>query len=372
MSGTDPRSERARSRDLGATALAGLALIWGYGWIVTKVGFAYIEPYTFAALRSVLSVLCLFVLLLLLRRPLRPVALGATLVIGLLQTSGFIALTMWALSHTGAGKTSVLTYTMPFWLLLMAWAFLGERLRRFQWPAVGLAFTGLVLVVSPWRLNEAPASLAAVAGGLCWAASAVAAKALHRRHDVDVLSLTAWQMLLGTPVLILIAVFAYSAQIDWGVAFAGVLAYNVLLANGLAWVLWLFALRALSTGGAGIGTLAVPVVGATAAWVHLGETPAPAEAVGMVLIIAALAILALGELAAGRRPAGAGSRQAGTPTPPTGEDRVSGTLAACSERSPSTSGTRSSSTSAAESASDAAPRSSPTSSAAPAQPPPSP
>ena len=56
---------------------------------------------------------------------------------------------MWALESGGAGKTSVLTYTMPFWLLLLAWAFLGERLRGVQWLAVALALAGLVLVLEP-------------------------------------------------------------------------------------------------------------------------------------------------------------------------------------------------------------------------------
>ncbi len=372
MSASHLRAEDPGRRDLGATALAALALIWGYGWIITKIGLDYVDPYTFAALRSCLSVLCLFLLLLALRRPLRPVALGATLVIGLLQTGGFIACMMYALSHAGAGKTSVLAYTMPFWLLLMAWALLGERLRGLQWPAVGLAFVGLVLVVSPWRLDEAAASLVAVAGGLCWAGSAVAAKVLHRHHDVDVLSLTTWQMLLGTPVLVVIAVLTYSRPPEWGPAFAGVLAYNVLLANGIAWVLWAFALRALSTGGAGIGSLAAPVVGVTTAWIHLGETPPPAEALGMALIIAALGVLAFGELGLGRRTsrvrARSERREGSRPAPA----HPSGTLAPCSERSPSTSGTRSSSTSAAESANDAAPKSSPRSSASAAQPPPSP
>ena len=54
----------------------------------------------------------------------------------MLQTAGFLGLMTWALQGEGAGKTAILTYTMPFWLLLMAWVFLGERLKGFQWVAV--------------------------------------------------------------------------------------------------------------------------------------------------------------------------------------------------------------------------------------------
>ncbi|MEZ5125387.1 MAG: DMT family transporter [Thermoleophilia bacterium] len=289
-------TERPPQDRLGGLALAALALIWGSAWSLTKYGLAYVEPYTFAAVRSVLSVACLFILVLILRRPLRPVALGLTTIIGLLQTSGFVALTMWSLYHSGAGRTSVLTYTMPFWLLLLAWIVLGERLHRWQWLAVILALCGLVLVIQPWQLNGIAASLTAVAGGFVWATSAIVAKVLHRHHRVDDLSLTAWQMLLGTPVLIFIAVLTYTGPPEWTAGLVGVLAFNVVLANGVAWALWLFALRTLSAAGAGLGTLAVPVVGVLTAWVQLGERPGAVEGAGMALIIAALALLSTREI----------------------------------------------------------------------------
>jgi drug/metabolite transporter (DMT)-like permease len=62
------------------------------------------------------------------------------------------------------------------------------------------------------------------------------------------------------------------------------------LANALAWFLWLYALRVLSAGRAGIGTLAIPVIGVAAAALQLGERVSPLEAAGMVLIAGALAV----------------------------------------------------------------------------------
>ena len=68
----------------------------------------------------------------------------------------------------------------------------------------------------------------------------------------------------------------------------------------MCWALWLFALRALPAGAAGMGTLAVPVVGVIAAWLQLGEAPTLVEGVGMALIIAGLAALAVVGVTAGR------------------------------------------------------------------------
>lgn len=340
---TSPAAGQTRQHTLGSLALAGLALTWGYGWVVNKAAFAYIEPYTFAALRSLLSAGFLFVLLLVMRRPLKLVAPGLTLLVGLLQTTGFIALTMWALAHSGAGKTAVLTYTMPFWLLLLARLMLGERLRGAQWAAVALAFAGLIFVLDPRQLTVDVASLAAVAAGVCWAGSAVAVKILHQRHCVDVLALTAWQMLLGTPLLVVIAAFTWTGTTQWGAPLAAIMTFNVVLANGVAWVLWTFVLRTLAAGAAGIGTLAVPVVGVAAAWLHLGERPSPAEAAGMALIVAALGLLAATETIQGRRRRRLTQRLLSEEGESTAAS-ASGTLDSCSAPSPSTSGTRSSRT----------------------------
>jgi len=296
-----PGGTAARGRDLGALALALLALIWGYNWVVMKIGLGYASPFAFAAMRTFFGALGLFVLMVLLRRSLRPQALGATIVIGLLQTTGFVGLMMWALESGGAGTTSVLTYTMPFWLLLLAWAFLGERLRGVQWLAVALALAGLVLVLQPWDLQGAFSSFLAVAGGFSWAASAVVVKRLQKRRRVDLLSLTTWQMLFGSLPLLLIAALTWQGGPEWSEAFIWALAYNVVLGNALAWFLWLYGLRRLSAGAAGIATLATPVIGVTAAWLQLGERPAAIEAAGMALIIAALAVVTARGIVAGRR-----------------------------------------------------------------------
>src|SRR5450756_1421334 len=289
-------------RDLGILALVVLGPIRGYGWVATKVALGYSQPLTFAALRVALSALCLFLVMIVTRRSLRPPPLGYTTVIGLLQTTAFVGLVIVALHSGGAGKVAVLTYTMPFWLLLLAWAFLGERLRGVQWLAVVLSFAGLALVVSPWQIHGVTSSVLTVAGGFAWAASAlVVVKLMQRRHHVDCLLYTTWQMTIGSLPLILLAVLTYSGGPDWTVGFVWGLAYNVVLANAVAWLLWLYALRTLSAGAAGLGTLAIPVVGVVAAWLQLGERPTAVEGVGMALIVGALVILALRGLAAGRR-----------------------------------------------------------------------
>ena len=293
-----------RTRDLGILALVLLGPIWGYGWVATKVALDYSDALTFAALRVPLSAGLLFTVMIVLRKPLRPPPIGWTALIGLLQTTLFVGLVITALHDAGAGKVSVLTYTMPFWLLLLAWIFLGERLRGVQWLAVALAFAGLVLVVRPWAFEGAVSGLLTVLGGLSWAASALVVKLMQRKYTVDVLSLTTWQMVFGSVPLIIAAIVTYNGGPQWTADFWMGLIYTVILANAVAWFLWLYALHALQAGAAGLGTLSIPVVGVVAAWLQLGEVPTLVEGIGMLLIISALGVLAAYGLLSGRRGSG--------------------------------------------------------------------
>jgi drug/metabolite transporter (DMT)-like permease len=305
-----PPSPQRRDPKLAFIALAFLALIWGYNWVVMKVGISYSQPFTFAALRASLGALVLFPMVIILRRPLRPPAPRFTIALGVLQTTAFVGLTMWALQSGSAGRTSVLVYTMPFWVLLMAWPMLSERIKGAQWLAVCLAFAGLIFILRPWHLaGTLSSSLLAIAAGFCWGASAVLVKLMQRRHTVDLLSFTAWQMLIGAVPLIIVALLTFQVPPVWSGSFIAALAFNVLPANALAWLLWLYALRTLPAGTAGIGSLAIPVVGVLSAWIQLGERPNSFEAVGMLLIISALALLTAREVSLGRRtasPRGAG------------------------------------------------------------------
>ncbi len=52
------------------TALFTLTLIWGYNWVVMKSALQYAGPFQFAALRTFLGALVLFVVIYFTKRPL--------------------------------------------------------------------------------------------------------------------------------------------------------------------------------------------------------------------------------------------------------------------------------------------------------------
>ena len=285
---------RGRSNtSLAVLALAGIVFIWSYNWIVMKSVLQYIGPFEFAALRCLFGSLLLFLLLLIMGRGLAPPPLAPTLLIGLFQTTGMMGASQLALVTGGAGNTAILVYTLPVWMILLAAVFLKEKITPTRIAAIGIAAAGLLLVMQPWRESGSLlSSCIAVLSGFLWACAAITTKKLYVKHmEVDLLNLTAWQMLFGCAGLVLAACLVHDAPIIWSDYLFFALAYNALPATAVAWVLWLFVLRVLPTGISGLSMLLVPVSSVLLAWLLLGEAPSGTEWLGIACIVAALVLI---------------------------------------------------------------------------------
>ena len=255
----------------------------------------------FAALRVGIGALVLFAIVLLRGRGLRLSSYRMAFVVGSLQVALFVALTQFALFYGDTGRTSVLVFTMPFWMIVFAHYLLGERMRGSQWLAVALAFAGLVLIVAPWRLTSLEASALAIAGGAVWAIAAVLSKKWPT-HGADPLIFTAWQLLFGFAWLLALALaWPTHPPVDWATEFILALAFCAVLATGVGWWLWSYVLSRTPAGIAGLNSLGIPVIAVLASAIQLGERPPAIELGGMLLIGAALGLLALAGL---RREAG--------------------------------------------------------------------
>ncbi|MFI4969841.1 MAG: DMT family transporter [Lysobacterales bacterium] len=284
----------ATSRRPALVALGLLTLIWSYNWIVMKQALRYAGPFEFSALRYAFGSAVLFAALLLRRESLRPPPLLPTALIGLAQTMGFQVLVQSALVTGGAGKIALLAYTMPFWVVLLGWALFSERPGTRLWCGLGAAAAGLVLVLEPWLgLGGAKNSLLALGGGLAWAIGVVFSKRLFQRGGISALSLTAWQMLIGTLGVVAIALCTHERTIEWSNYFIAALAYNAVLASGLAWLMWSYVVARLPANIAGLSSLVIPIAGVALAWALLGERPSAIEGAGIALLGVALAIVSL-------------------------------------------------------------------------------
>jgi drug/metabolite transporter (DMT)-like permease len=304
----DSMSSSSASRWSPVIALIVLSLIWGYTWVLAKQGLAYAPPFAFAAERCVGGALALFLALKLMGRRVRLVAPKETLAIGLAQVTGFMAFQTWALVEGGPGKTAVLIFTMPIWTLLMAWPLLGERVRGPQWLAAGSTLVGLMLIVEPWNMHTSLFSkFLGIMAALSWAIGTILIKRLRARHEVDLLSLTAWQMALGAVPLVILAVIVPERPTDWTVHYMGILAFMSIGSTALCWWLWIYILDRVPAWEASLSVLGTPVVAILSSRLLLGEAFTLPEISGIVLIGSGLALLSLiGWMASRRKFAEAG------------------------------------------------------------------
>jgi len=272
-------------------ALVAMVLIWGYSWVVMKIALRHAHPFDFAALRVAIGCALLFAIVKLRGRPLLLGTYRMAILMGLLQVALFVALSHFALLEAGPGKTSVLVFTMPFWMIVFAHFLIGERMRGAQWLAVALAFAGLTLIVAPWELTSLKGSLLAVAAGAVWAITAV----LSKKWPVaatDPLLFTAWQLFVGFLALAALSWLWGAEPVRWNLEFAWTLAFSAILATAVGWWLWTYVLAKSPAGITGLNALGIPVVAVVASAIQLGERPPALELIGMLMIGTALALLA--------------------------------------------------------------------------------
>lgn len=278
-------------------AMAGVNIIWGAAFPITKPALETIPPFTFALLRfavalTIMAPLAFSEALALLRGP-----DGRRLaVMGLL---GFcvaqLAQTL-ALELSLASDIALIATTTPLWIALLAWGWLGERLNRRAALAFGLAVAGLALVL--WPGDDATASLGPRLIGniiflvncFAWACYNVMGKDMMARHPplaattaaglagiVGLLPFAAGEWLLGrTPKLT--------------IAGAAAVVYTGLFVTVLGFLVLFWAYKRARAAQVAITMYVQPLAGVLLAWALLHEPLGGAFFAGAALVFAGVGL----------------------------------------------------------------------------------
>lgn len=296
-----PRSSRPVRPVTAAVLLALVILLWGVNWPVMKVGVQLIPPLTFSCLRLFLGAITLFGVAAMagqLRLPSRH-DLPIVISVGLLQMAGFLLCIGIALQYVPAGRSAILAYTTPLWVVPLALAFLGERLNRLKILGLALGLGGVAVLFNPAAFDWTDDAVLLgngllMLGALLWAVNIVQVRG-HRWEGTP-LSLGPWQMLVGATALLPAAVWAdWGRPIVWGTDLALVVAYNGPIATAFCFWALVSVNRALPAITTSLGTLGTPVVGLLASAWLLGERVTATNLGGLGLIAAGLVMVLLAE-----------------------------------------------------------------------------
>lgn len=277
-------------------AALGLAiLLWGGGFYPTEVGLRSTSSTTLNVLRAAPAALLLLGWVAWIRRKKGPWSLTmTTLASGVLMIGVFTAAISEGTARAGAANTAVLLNTHPFWVLLLARAFLLEPIPRLAVAGVVLGFAGVVTTVAPQLGDASQLGLGlavALAGAWAWAAGTVLVRrAATGDRDFDVLRVTAGQYLTGAVFLVLIALpGGIDAAWDSTQLWIAV-AWLAIGTSALATLLFLFSLRRIDAVQASTWQFLVPVV-AIAIEIARGNPPGAIVFAGMAITILGVALV---------------------------------------------------------------------------------
>lgn len=272
-----------------------VVLAWGLTWVVSKLLLQYMTPIWAVAARSVVGAAALLALGLALRRVAWPVKadIPVILSVGLLHMGAFAALVSLGLQYVPAGRSVVLAYTTPLWVIPAARVFLGEPIGRGRQLGLALGVLGLAVIFNPlafdWGNHEAVFGNGLVLlAALCWAANIVYVRA--HRWVTPPFELAFWQALLASGVLAAVAWAAEGApRVLWHADLAWLLGYGGVFGIAVAYWAAVNVNRSLPAGVTAIGLLGVPVVGLLCSAALLHEPLSAPLLLGMALIVAGIA-----------------------------------------------------------------------------------
>jgi drug/metabolite transporter (DMT)-like permease len=277
-------------------------LFWGANWPIMKVGIAMSAPLTFVCLRTAIAAACMAAVLAAIGRlhwPTRrdwPIVLS----VGVLQIAGFLGFASAGVQFVEAGRSAILAYTTPLWVVPGAALFLGERTSPRKLAGVGLGLAGVAVLFNPIALDwsdgrQMLGHALLMAAAFSWAIQILQIRG--HRWDSPPLELAAWQYLVAALVTLPLAlVLEADRPIAWAAPeFLAILAYNGVIATAFGFFAVITINRALSAVTTSLAMLGVPAAGLVFAALWLGETIDLTKAAGLALIAGGLALVTLAE-----------------------------------------------------------------------------
>ncbi|MDD1621164.1 MAG: EamA family transporter [Methylococcaceae bacterium] len=272
-------------------ALAVLVVaIWGFNFVVIKMGLKEIPPIMLCAIRFLLAA---FPAVLFIKRPAVPfrkvIAFG-----WVMFTLQFALLFSGMQAGTTAGLASLLLQVQVFFTVALAVVFLAEQPSVWQIIGALTSFLGLGLVAVNIGGDVSILGLGLIlAAAAVWGIGSLMTKKLGK---VDMLALVVWGSLVAWPPLLLLSFFlepnAWNLDVithlSWlTIGAVGYIVYPVTLLGFAAWS-WLMSHYPAATVAP--FTLLVPVFGFTSSALVLDEPLYPWKVAAAMLIIAGLCI----------------------------------------------------------------------------------
>ena len=270
-------------------ALAVMA-VWGSNFVVVKLALASLPPLLFALLRFTFAVLpAVFIV----ARPAVPwprlAAYGVFIGVG-----QFGLLYIAVGGPISPGLASLVVQMQVFFTIALAVGFDGERVRLYQWVAMAVAASGMLLIGVQLDAAATPLGLALVlAAAMSWALGNQVAKGNGR---ADTLGVVVWSSLFALPPLLALSlIFEGLPAMTSAIAQADAMVWCAVLWQSVGntlfgYAAWSWLLARHPASAVAPMALLVPVFGMSASAWWLGEALPWWKLLAAALVMAGLAL----------------------------------------------------------------------------------
>ena len=270
-----------------------IAIIWALNFSVVKVSLQEIDSLSFNALRYILAAGLLAYTarargysLKVDREDFWPLV-GIALVGNVLYQLFFII----GVDYTYSANAAVILGTIPVWVALLSHLFTDEKLTRYKSIGIGLAFTGIVLIVTGSKAGISIASktflgdVIILCAAISWGVYTILAKRFLKKYPST--QFTGVMSIIGMIFLLIIGL-PNLTQVNWtGISLKGWggIVYSGLLSIGLAYLIWNNSVSKIGAVRTAAYQNLVPVLGLVFGVVLLQEALTLQQYSGSALVI---------------------------------------------------------------------------------------
>ena len=262
-----------------------VAALWGFNFVVIRIGIDNFPPLLFSAFRFSLAA---FPLVFFIRKPDVPwrIIIAIGLVLGVTKFSLlFVGMDL----GLSAGLASLVLQSQAFFTALLMAVIFKEMPRPVQLLGIAVAFAGIGLIATTVDQAITPIGLTmVVAAGFAWAISNLLMK---QAGKVDMLALIVWVSLIPPVPLFIMSMMiegtdaAYEAVVTITWSGVGAIIYIAFASTIIGFAIWGKLIRFYGAGRVAPFSLLVPIFGMGSSAIVLGEE------FGLIRLLAAVMVV---------------------------------------------------------------------------------
>lgn len=287
----------------GIIALSVTVFIWASTFTLIKIGLERITPLNLSFVRSILATFFLLGWLLLkgnrqeIARALK-FHLGYIIGLGVVGVALFNIFQNIGIGLTSSGIASLLVASNPVFILILSASFLGEKITKSKVAGIVLGFVGIIIVTFLGknmalllRSGSFWGNILALLSAVCWAVYSVMNKSALKRYSP--LILTALAYVFGSLILFFFC-FTFedvSLIFQWSLSSWLILLYLGILASGVTFYLWNYALSIMEASRVSVFIFLIPVLAILLGKVILNETITSFTFLGTALVLSGIYLM---------------------------------------------------------------------------------